>query len=110
MVTEEPPFDYLMLLTPGLLLPICSCILGTVFLLFTEPIISDHLISIGVSEDLIGYIFAGSCLSYALASPLVGYLAEKHLFSKDQLTIFAFLITSVALAVQGPSKLLGFTR
>jgi hypothetical protein len=34
-----------------------SCILGTIFLLFSEPIISDHLIEIGVSEHYIGKQF-----------------------------------------------------
>ena len=62
---------------------IVSCIIATVFLMYTEPVISDVLVKIGVSENYIGnidpliflgYIFAGSCLSYAIAAPIVGYL------------------------------------
>lgn len=94
-----------------------SCILATVVLLFTEPIISDHLIEIGVSEhyigmpiitSIIGYIFALACLSYALAAPIVGHLTSESKFSKQALTLFAFILSSIALLIQGPSKLLGF--
>ena len=84
-----------------------SCILATVFLLFSEPIISDHLIAIGVSEHYIGnflsplitlgYIFSAACLSYALAAPLVGFLVEH--FSKEALTLFAFGLSSFALLI-----------
>lgn len=82
-----------------------SCILATIFLLFNEPIISDHLIEIGISENYIGPIFAASCLSYAIAAPLVGYLVTR--FSKEALTLFAFTMSSIALLAFGPSKLLG---
>lgn len=66
---------------PRIMMPLVSCILGTVFLLFSEPIISDHLIELGLSEDYIGFIFAGSCLSYAISAPIVGYLT--NIFSKE---------------------------
>ncbi len=33
---------------------ILSCIIATVFLMYTEPVISDVLIKIGVSENYIG--------------------------------------------------------
>ena len=33
---------------------ILSCIIATVFLIYTEPVISDVLIKIGVSENYIG--------------------------------------------------------
>lgn len=36
------------------IMALISCILATVFLLFTEPIISDQLIHIGVSDHFIG--------------------------------------------------------
>jgi hypothetical protein len=35
--------------SPRVVMPIISCILGTIFLLFNEPIISDHLIEEGLS-------------------------------------------------------------
>jgi predicted MFS family arabinose efflux permease len=83
--------------SPGVIMPIISCILGTIFLLFNEPIISDHLIEMGMSPDYIGFTFAASCLSYAVAAPIVGFLT-KH-FSKESLTLFAYVFSSFALFI-----------
>ncbi len=83
--------------SPGVVMPVVSCILGTVFLLFNEPIISDHLIELGLSPDYIGFIFAASCLCYAVAAPIVGYLTLH--FSKESLTLFAYVLSSVALLI-----------
>jgi hypothetical protein len=93
---------------PRIMMPLVSCILGTVFLLFSEPIISDHLIELGLSEDYIGFIFAGSCLSYAISAPIVGYLT--NIFSKESLTLFAYILSAIALCIQGPSKVLGIEQ
>lgn len=57
---------------------IISCVMGTIFLLYNEPLISDQLLHVGVSEHLIGLIFAGACLSYAVTAPLVGYIKTKN--------------------------------
>ncbi len=78
-------------------MPIISCILGTIFLLFNEPIISDHLIEVGLSQDYIGFIFAASCLAYAIAAPLVGYLTNH--FTKEGLSLFAYILSALALLV-----------
>ena len=100
---EESSLSYSMIASNRkVFLATVSCILATVFLLYTEPIISDHLIEIGVSEHYIGYIFASACLAYAIAAPIVGYLTTK--FSKESLTLFAFGLSSFALLIQGPSK------
>jgi hypothetical protein len=45
---SEFSFFYRSLKAPGVVMPIVSCILGTIFLLFNEPIISDHLIEMGM--------------------------------------------------------------
>jgi len=84
-------------LTPQALIPTLSCILGTIFLLFSEPIISDHLISLGLSSDHIGYVFAASCLAYALMAPIVGYLIQY--FSKERLSILAYFLSTAALLI-----------
>ena len=102
---SEMAFFLRALRSQGVLMPIVSCILGTIFLLFNEPIISDHLIQMGMSPDYNGFTFAASCLCYAIAAPIVGYLT-KH-FSKESLTLFAYVFSSLALLIQGPSKLLG---
>ena len=46
-VAEESEFSFFLraISSPAVMMPIVSCILGTIFLLFTEPIISDHLIN-----------------------------------------------------------------
>lgn len=82
---------------PRVMMPLLSCILGTIFLLFSEPIISDHLIELGLSEDYIGFIFAGSCLSYAISAPVVGFLTKT--FSKESLTLFAYILSAMALCI-----------
>jgi MFS family permease len=63
------------------------------------------LIELGLSPDYIGFIFAGACLFYAVSAPLVGYLTNH--FSKESLTLFAYILSGLALIIQGPSKFLG---
>jgi MFS family permease len=82
-----------------------SCIMATIFLLFAEPLISDQLLRIQVSEHLIGVVFAGSCLAYALAAPLVNY--TPGWISKEYMTFIAFILCAVAIFLEGPSKLFG---
>jgi hypothetical protein len=104
---EEVSFD-MITGNQRLMMSVLSCILATIFLLYTEPIISDHLIEIGVSDDYIGYIFASACFAYAVAAPVVGCLTSK--FSKESLTLFAFTLSSLALLIQGPSRLFGLDQ
>jgi MFS family permease len=81
--------------------------MGMIFLLFPEPIISDQLILIGISENVIGYIFALACLAYAAAAPLVGRLVQKY--KKENLTFFAFALSTIAIYLEGPSQIFGFS-
>ena len=95
---EETKFTLAMILSnKKVALAFFSMILATVFLLYTEPTISDRLIEIGVSQHYIGYIFASACLAYALSAPLVGYLTT--LFSKESLALFAFVMSGILLLV-----------
>jgi hypothetical protein len=98
-IEEESEFAFFLraICSPGVMMPIISCILGTIFLLFNEPIISDHLIHLGLSPDYIGFTFAASCLCYAIAAPIVGMLTKY--FSKESLTLFAYVFSSIALLV-----------
>jgi MFS family permease len=46
-------------------------------------------------------------LAYAVAAPIVGHLTE--IYSKETLTLWAFVFSSFALLIQGPSRMLGFS-
>ena len=66
-----------MLLTNKRVLMACiSSIFAMIFMLFYDTILSDHLIYLGVSESVIGYVFALGCLVYAIFCPIVGHLAN----------------------------------
>jgi MFS family permease len=54
-----------------------SAIFASFFMLFMDTIFSNYLLSIGVSEHYIGYIFALNFTVYAISAPLVGKLCEK---------------------------------
>lgn len=83
-----------------------SSIFAMIFMLFMDTIFSNYLLSIHVSEDYIGYIFAIPCGIYSVCSPLVGKLCQY--VDKIYLTQFAFLLSFVALILFGPSEVLGF--
>lgn len=95
-----------------------SSIFAMIFMLYYDTIYSDYLIASGVSKNLIGkilsfgiskntgYFFVLGSLVYTISSPVVGWLCNK--FQKMYITLFAFILASVALFLFGPSKLLGF--
>ncbi len=83
-----------------------SSIFAMNVMLFYNTIYSDQLISMGVSQDYIGYIFALGCLVYSIFCPIVGYLSKY--MPKIYLTQISFLVTFVSLIMFGPSQVLGF--
>jgi hypothetical protein len=70
--------------------------------MFNEPIISDQLIKLGLSEHLIGksnfinnigYVFGLACLAYVVAAPLIAWLSVR--FRKETLGVFSFTMSGV---------------
>ena len=61
-----------------------SAMFAMIFMLFYDTTYSNYLLSIGVSEDNIGYFFAVGCAVYSLTCPLVGWLSK--FISKPYLT------------------------
>jgi len=63
----------------------CSTeVLGFMCLVFSEPILSVHLVQMGMSESNAGLVFGLGGMAYALASPVAGYLCTK--FSRKTIT------------------------
>ena len=83
-----------------------AAIFAMVFTFFIEPIYSNYLISIGFSENYIGYAFASCCFFYTIMAPIVGKLCK--IVPKILLTQFAFIAAFISLIVIGPSQFLGF--
>jgi hypothetical protein len=57
---------------------------------------------------IVGYIFALGALMYALSSPLVSIVFKG--LPRRYITQLAFIVSSVALFLFGPSHLLGFEK
>jgi MFS family permease len=85
-----------------------ASIFAMIFMLFYDVIYSNHLLSVGVSKEHIGYYFALSCLVYSVFSPFVGYLCK--FIAKPYLTQFSFVICGFALLLFGPSLTLGLPQ
>jgi hypothetical protein len=65
---------------------IVSCIIATVFLMYTEPVISDVLVKIGVSEDYIGkeeILISIRLYLCCLMSLICGCSSYSRLFDKS---------------------------
>ena len=78
-----------------------SSIFAMIFMLFSDTIYSNYLISVGVSENYIGYFFALMCAVYAIFSPIVGVLCKY--IPKIVLTQISFLFAFTSLLLFGPS-------
>jgi MFS family permease len=61
---------------PRAMMASISSIFAMIFMLFTDTIFSNYAISIGVSDQYIGYIFAMPCLVYTICAPMVGILCK----------------------------------
>lgn len=85
-----------------------SAIFAMIFMLFMDTIFSNYLLSIGVGEDYLGYIFAIPSLLYVIFAPIAGYYSNK--IPKIYMTQFAFALSVIALLLFGPSKVLNFPQ
>lgn len=72
--------------------------------LFYDGIAAPHFISIGISKDLIGYLFGSQALVYTIFSPLVGLLAKRY--PVRYITQINFFAGASAIFMMGPSQLL----
>ena len=83
-----------------------SSIIAMIVNLFYETILTDQLITIGTSYSVIGFIYALGCFTYAITTPLVGFLCKY--VTKMFLTEFALVMSFVSLLLFGPSKAFEF--
>mmetsp|Transcript_16881 Transcript_16881/g.12064 ORF Transcript_16881/g.12064 Transcript_16881/m.12064 type:complete len:122 (+) Transcript_16881:97-462(+) len=73
-------------------------------LLFSDSILSLRLEEMGVKDNNIGFVFGGTCFTYAMCCPIVGILNTK--VKGTYLTFIGLVISVVALIFYGPSQLL----
>ena len=91
------------------MLAVVSSTIAMVFMLFYNGILSVHLQeNMDVSSDNVGYIFALGALMYALSSPLVSIVFRG--LPRRYITQLAFIISSIALFLFGPSELLNLPK
>lgn len=88
---------------------ILSVFMCIICMMFFEPLLTNHLISLDVEVYQIGFFFCCGTLSYCVFGPLVGYFA-RFVQEKRYLTQFALIITTISLACFGPSAILGFPQ
>jgi len=82
-----------------------SAITILILTLFFDAIISPHFEKIGISKDIIGYLFGALALSYSLFSPIIAFAAKR--VPVRYITFVSFGIATVGTFLMGPSKLLG---
>ncbi|XP_014681777.1 PREDICTED: MFS-type transporter SLC18B1-like [Priapulus caudatus] len=103
-----PPSDMLKLLKiPSVLLVCISISAGAAVWGFLDPILEPQLRKFDIGPEYLGLIFMVIATSYALFSPVWGYVADRMDNTKG-LIIAGLLIMMVALLFLGPSPLIPF--
>jgi predicted MFS family arabinose efflux permease len=86
-------------------LSLISAVSILILTLFFDAIISPHFEYIGISKDVIGYLFGALALSYSLFSPLIAFAAKR--IPVRYITFISFGVATVGTFIMGPSNLLG---
>ncbi|GAV05745.1 hypothetical protein RvY_15826 [Ramazzottius varieornatus] len=73
---------------------------------FLDPTLQPHLVPFHLSSAMIGLVFLLVSATYAICSPVWGWITEK-LDNTDGLMIVGLLVSGVALLFLGPSPLIG---
>jgi MFS family permease len=68
--------------------------------IYLDPILSVHLVSLGLAKEYTGFAFACNGLSLALGSPLAGYLCDRLKYK--YIMAGGLLVNVVALLFIGP--------
>ena len=107
IVPEKEITFKMFIFNPRAMMAIISSAIAMIFMLFYNGILSVHLQeNLHMDPTDIGYIFALGCLTYALSSPLVSIVFRG--VPRRFITQLAFIVSTVALFLFGPSELLGF--
>lgn len=83
-----------------------SSIVALICMQFYMPILTVHLLEIGISESYLGFVLALGTFTYAVNCPIVGIISHK--IRKLYLTQLAFVLAFISLMLLGPSEVLGF--
>jgi len=73
---------------------------------YTDPIISPHLVSLGLPETYGGYCLGVLGGTHLLGAIAVGYLTS---YPKPQIILFALITSSLSIFAIGPSQLMGYS-
>ena len=105
-LADEYQFSYFKILTNfRAVLSLISAVTILILTLFFDAIISPHFVYIGISKDIIGYLFGALALSYSLLSPLIAFAAKR--IPVRYITFVSFGVATLGTFLMGPSKLLG---
>jgi hypothetical protein len=115
--SQSSDVTYMMILkNRRAMMSVVSAIFAMIFMLFFDSILTVHLIKdLKINENTagkvcyfnnLGYYFALTCATYAMFSPFVGCLTS--VIPRHWLTFMAFIFSSVALFLFGPSKVFNF--
>ncbi|XP_074656509.1 MFS-type transporter SLC18B1-like isoform X2 [Tubulanus polymorphus] len=74
-----------------------------------DPMLEPHVRSFNLSVSVVGLLFLLTSASYAISSPLWGWLAEKTKDSKILLTV-GFFATAITLSFLGPAPVFSFIQ
>lgn len=72
---------------------------------FLDPTIEPHFRQYGIHPEYVGLVFLVMSASYAISSPISGWVAGK-IESKAPLMVIGLMMTSFAYVLLGPSKFL----
>ena len=76
-----------------------------IFMVFFGPILVPQLIKLGLSQANAGYGCAICWLSYAIGCPIFAQLYKY--FPRNSIIAFSLILSTVSLALCGPSQMLG---
>lgn len=87
---------------------IVSAMFAMIFMLFYEPIFTPYIANqYQFDKNKVGFTLAIGCFTYAVGSPLVGFLCSK--IQRKYITLMAFFLCAASLFVFGPSPTFGIT-
>ncbi|XP_064652548.1 MFS-type transporter SLC18B1-like [Lineus longissimus] len=94
---------------PSILLVCLSLVVSASIWAILDPILEPHLQEFQLGSELLGLLFLLMSASYAISSPLWGWLSEKTPDSKI-VVVIGFIGSGFSLFLLAPSPLLGFAE
>jgi len=87
------------------LLALLARLLSTLCYWFLDPILGLQLVELGMNDNNTGFVFALYSATWAIGSPVVGYICQY--VNRRVVILVSFLLLAVSLLFVGPSVILG---